>query len=496
MKKVFQTVKKATIPRSEFDLSHDKKLSMKMGDLIPILVEECVPGDEFKINTESMIRLAPMTAPVMHRMNAYIHYFFVPNRILWSNWEKFITGDWSGTVPAIEVGSAFQNGSIYDYMGLPSGITSDPAGEINALPFRAYKKIWNEYYRDQDVQLEIAFDDDDTHAIMQRCWEKDYFTSCRPWAQKGNPVEFQIESFPSYNEDSVGYSDVLPAIGGLRLDAQVGTTGREIKDTVGNNIEIQNIDASYGSIDMNEFRTAHRIQRWLERNARSGSRYVEHLLTHWGIISDDARLDRPEYIGGGRSPVVISEVLNTFGSEDANAHPQGSMSGHGLNVGNTNQAKKYCKEHGYIIGMMSVIPTSAYYQGLHKKYSRKTVYDFYNVEFARLGEQEVLNKELMATNNQETNEETFGYQARYAEYKYGQSSVHGDFRGNLDFWHMARKFDEQPLLSDPFVRVNNDDDEITRIFNVSDPDVDHLWVQLYHHISAKRPMPYFNDPTI
>lgn len=496
MSNIFQFVKGQKVPRAVFDLSRETKLSMRFGELIPVLCEEVVPGDEFNINTETMIRFAPMLAPLMHRVDAYIHYFYVRSNLVMPTFEQLITGTEALTIPTLESATPVVEGDLLDYFGIPPGIIPNTV-DINALPIRCYKQIFNDYYRDQDLQDELDVDDDTDWGIMLRAWEKDYFTSARPWAQKGNPVEFQITSYPSFLTPARGYVSGTIATGAVRTATATNADGsKDIQDFNEQDLELQNISHTLGSIDMNEFRTAHRIQRWLERNARAGSRYVEHLLAHWGVKSDDGRLHRAEYIGGGRTPVVISEVLQTTGSEDANAHPVGELAGHGLALGNTNKAHHYCKEHGYILAIMSVLPKSAYSQGIHRMWSRNSVYDFYNIEFARLGEQEILNREIYAQNDEtETgNTGVFGYQSRYAEYKYANSTVHGDFRTTLDYWTLFRKFSSLPTLNDQFIKCDEEADDLNRPFAVVGGDK--MWVQLYHNVTAKRPMPFFNDPTL
>lgn len=492
MNTIFSQNKPAKVKKSVFDLSHEKKLSIGMGKLYPCYLEEIVPGDKFTIDTQFMIRMAPMISPVMHRINAYVHYFYVPNRIIWDKWEDFITGnDDSLLTPTIDIHC--EDGSLADYMGLPNGDRL----KVSDLPFRAYMKIWNEYYRDENIQdsrdytnkgqLEITANE----TPYRRAWEKDYFTSAMPYAQKGNPVEMAAEI--TYKKEAEGFTiapEPEPSSGQMQLGpAGSSANRRQILDESGINLGIDNIEQI--TVTVEELRRATRLQRWLERNARSGSRYIEHLLAHWGVISSDARLQRPEYLGGGKTPLVISEVLNTSGS--THDFPQGNMAGHGLGLGRTNRASKYCEEHGWIIGILSVLPETAYQQGLHKRWTRQTNLDYYFPEFAQLGEQEVLNQELFYQENQVPNKETFGYQSRYAEYKYAQSTVHGAFKGNLSFWHMGRIFGTLPGLNKTFIEA----DPTTRIFADSEITEDEaMYVQLYNKVTAVRPMPFFNDPTL
>lgn len=494
----FNQVQPARVRRSAFNLSHEKKMSFDMGQLIPCFLQEVVPGDKFSIKTQSMIRFAPLAAPVMHRMNAYIHYFYVPNRILWPGWEKFITEDSLLDPPNSNLGN-IEVGTIGDYLGLPLG-DWEGTEKINLMPLMAYIKIWNEYYRDQNLQAEISIEEDDVQGWVplqgylsaqpfRRSWEKDYFTSALPSAQKAStPVQMEGSVVYDPTGTYVYTTGTTPAAASGAISAVSGA----FKDTAhpSEKLIVDNIESV--TIDVNELRRATRLQRWLERNMRAGSRYTEHLLAHWGILSDDARLQRPEYIGGGKSPVVISEVLNMAQNNTAgNEQYAGEMYGHAINVGIANEASKFCKEHGYIMGIISVMPDTAYMQGLPRHFTRLDTLDYYFPEFAQLGEQEVKMKELYFSGVSQDDEETFGYQSRYAEYKYAPSTVHGEFRNTLEYWHLARKFGSKPQLNSTFLQCVPD----TRIFAVeSEPQK--LWAQIYHDVVAVRPMPYYNDPTL
>lgn len=495
MKTIFDTIRPAKVYKTAFDLSHEKKLSMEMGKLIPVLCQEVVPGDTFKINTQSLIRFAPLVSPVMHKINAYIHYFYIPNRILWDDWKDFIVGKPVLTVPSQTLTNVTA-GSIADYLGFPVGSWTDADEDVNTMAFRAYFAIWNEFYRDQNLQSEVDIStlEDDYPVIgavepLKRAWNKDYFTSALPSAQYGSPVQMSADVY--YDQLGTKYRATggSSPTGAASFSTITGGSGLRGASVPAENTIAENIEEIL--IDVNELRRATRLQRFLERNLQAGSRYIEHLLAHWGVRSSDARLHRPEYIGGGKSPVLISEVLNNTGSDDANAHPVGSMAGHGINVGSTNQAFKYCEEHGYIMGIMSVMPDTAYFQGLPKQFSRLTYLDYYFPEFATLGEQAVPLKELYLMTDPEKNATTFGYQARYAEYKYAPSSVHGEFRDSLEHWHYSRKFGSQPALNEAFIQYDGDN----RIFAVPS-EKEHLYVQLYHNIVAKRPMPYYHDPSL
>lgn len=495
--KIFDRVGGRKPRMSAFDLSREQKLSCKMGELVPIYLEEIVPGDQFNVRSECMMRLAPMLAPVMHRVNVYMHYFFVPNRIIWNEWEDFITGGREGTsnpiYPVVPMGGSHSESRLADYLGIPT--VSGSAGNINIsqLPFRAYQLIYNDYYRDETLNTTVW--DPSVNPltgladIRNRSWEKDYFTSSLPFAQRGDSV-----SVPTTLRDP---AIVTSTDGTFNLgdNVEIGTDGSgnqtlrvDTSATPAGDRELI-IDAVEG-IDINDLRLSSALQRFLEKQARGGYRYIETILSHFGVKSSDARLQRPEYLGGGRQPIVISEVLNTTGTAEA---PQGDMTGHGISTGVTNSFNKRFEEHGYVIGIMSVLPRTNYQQGIHRHWNRFEKEDYYWPEFAHLGEQEVKNKEIYFDLADETySEGTFGYQQRYAEMKYGCSTVHGDFRDSLDFWHMGRIFSSQPSLNADFVMA----DPTNRIFAVTSGDPDHLWVQLYHNVKARRPMPYFADPRL
>lgn len=511
---IFDSIKPNKVKRNKFSLSHERKFSMNMGDLVPIMCQEIVPGDSFRVNTETLMRLAPMLAPIMHRVNVYTHYFFVPNRLVWNEWEDFITGGRLGTAQPVmpyfsqelssSFASFFEKGSLWDYMGLPPVAQNPPTVKIprvSALPFRAYQLIWSEYYRDQNLDPEPNFDfvsgvitsGIGTHLRLQRrCWEKDYFTSALPFAQRGGEALIPFSADVTYKDISdVKYADgSLPAaVFDTMNDDQLMVGGLDVYGRIENIESIEN-----GTSTINDLRRAIKIQEWLERAARGGSRYIEAILSHFGVRSSDARLQRPEYLGGGKSPVVISEVLSTVGTvEETEFAPQGTMSGHGLSIGNRNGFKRSFEEHGYVIGIMSVLPRTSYQDGVPRHFLRQDKFDFFWPEFAHLGEQEVYNKELFYDPTLSTeNDETFGYQSRYAEYKYCPSTVHGDMRDTLDFWHMGRKFDIAPSLNTSFVTS----DPTHRIFAVEDEDVHKLWVQIYNEVDALRPMPFFGEPSL
>jgi len=505
-KNLFNSIKLQRPKKNVFDLTHDVKLSADMGNLTPILTLECVPGDKFELGCESLIRFAPMIAPVMHRMDVSMHYFFVPNRILWSNWEKFITDANSGLVaPYLETNllqpqysSAWDSNlpKFADYMGIPSPIDGDQNVEINALPFAAYQCIYNEYYRDQNLVQPVDYkltDGNNTSSwplnnkwfkMRKRAWEHDYFTASLPFAQKGAAVDIPLGTIDVpwtkiAGKNSAGSPDVNATTGTYDVNGGVPSP-------LTDGLYVPEIQADVEPTTINDLRRAFRLQEWLEKNARGGTRYIENILTHFGVKSSDKRLQRPEYITGVKSPVVISEIVNTTGAVDG--LPQGNMSGHGMSVSSGRSGSYFCEEHGYIIGIMSVMPKTAYQQGIPKTYLKNDTLDYYWPSFANIGEQPVVNNEIYAFKT--NGSDTFGYVPRYSEYKFMPSRVAGDFRTTLDYWHLGRKFDTQPTLGTEFVECN----PTKRIFAVDDPEGDSLYCHVLNKIKAIRPMPKYGTP--
>jgi hypothetical protein len=500
---LFNSIQLNKPKKNVFDLTHDVKLSTNMGQLTPILTLECVPGDKFDLSCESLIRFAPMIAPVMHRMDVTMHYFFVPNRILWSNWEKFITEHNSEHVaPFLEVNeywSASQK-KFGDYMGIPPCPNGGTSTEVSALPFAAYLAIYNEYYRDQNLQAPLDYKLADggvySHSPTQfaeittlrnRAWEHDYFTASLPFAQKGAAVDIPLGALDS--DVAVTWNSLENGNTQVTYD---GTNSTTIGSTAGlNTVGTPQMIAKTGDLGIeattiNDLRRAYKLQEWLEKNARGGTRYIENILTHFGVRSSDKRLQRPEYITGVKSPVVVSEVLNTTGQDGG--LPQGNMSGHGISVTSGKSGSYYCEEHGYIIGIMSVMPKTAYQQGIPRTYLKKDSLDYFWPTFANIGEQEVQKQELYAYTA--TKEDTFGYVPRYAEYKYMPSRIAGEFRTSLNYWHLGRIFATEPNLNSDFVEC----DPTKRIFAVEDPATDVLYCHVLNKIKAVRPMPKYGTP--
>lgn len=515
MSNIFQSIASRKPKLNKFNLSHEKKMSMKMGKLYPIMCQEIIPGDKFKVSSEVLLRMAPMVSPVMHRINVYTHYFFVPNRLVWNEWEDFITGGESGDLepafPNLRIDQSrrndFHKGKLPDYMGIPllEGTITE-TNEISALPFRAYAKIYNEYFRDQNLEEKIEFgiggglvpsaEQSKLCTIRNRAWEKDYFTSALPESQRGGQATIPIANADINYRDVARIRDDDGGLPTTPADVQIQSANPSFAvfgnkgtgDPYGiDNIESIDIDA----VTINDLRKANKLQTWLEKSARGGSRYIEQIKSHFGITSSDARLQRPEYLGGGRQPVAISEVLNTTGTNEA---PQGDMAGHGISVGRGNRFSRSFEEHGFVIGVISVLPKTAYSQGIERHFKKFDKFDYYWPEFANLGEQEILNMEIFFNKNSSpnANASVWGYQQRYAEYKYNKSSIHGDFRDTLEFWQMGRKFNGLPPLNEDFIKS----DPTKRIFAVTDEETDDLYVQIYNKVDALRPMPYHSIPSL
>lgn len=515
--------------KNVFDLSHDVKLSLDMGQLIPIYVEDIVPGDKFRVRTEIMLRFAPMLAPVMHRVNVFTHFFFVPYRLLWKDWEDFITGGRTGTASpvfpraVVTQSGSVSKGTLFDYLGYPAGQPL-PANNISfsILPFLGYQLIYDQYYRDQNLESSVIehllpwssgilqysisqfSGGNNVTALRYRAWEKDYFTSALPWAQRGGQVNlpFSGQAPIDWRVESSGKK--VGVLGGVTgTDGAADLSSVSIFDATDVIPSSTHLDASVdfsnaSSVTINDLRRSIKLQEWLEKNARGGARYVEQIFSHFGVKSSDARLQRAEFLGGGKTPVMISEVLQTSGSPAPDSPltetPLATMAGHGISVGSTHEFTRFFEEHGIVMGIMSVMPKTAYQQGTPRMFTKFDKFDYYFPEFAHLGEQEIKNKELYTTNNQDYNEATFGYTPRYAEYKYRESRVCGDFRDQLNYWHLGRIFTSSPNLNSTF--VHPDPATLNRIFAVQGDNVQHLWCQVYHNIKAVRPMPKFGAPII
>lgn len=489
-----------------FDLSHTKKLSANIGELTPVLCMDLVPGDTVRLSSAQMVRFAPLVAPVMHRFDVYLHYFFVPNRIMWPNWETFITGGREGddtTVPPFfNLSAGLSPGTLGDYLGLPTHAAGTTEMQVSAFPINGYERIFAEYYRDQNLQDFEPADLNDggqlgaeryTSSPFNRAWKKDYFTSALPWTQRGPEATIPLGGVSTFDiaPDSAG-SD-FPQGSEIRVNTADKPGQIYVNATTPRTDLIGEVDPT----SINDLRRAFRLQEFLEKNARGGARYTEVVLSHFGVRSSDARLQRPEFIGGSKTPIQISEVLQTSGSPSDTEYtptPQGNMAGHGISVGGSQSFAYRAEEHGYLYAIMSVMPQPAYQQGIPKHFLRLDKLDYYWPSFANIGEQPIEDRELYWDPNGGVNNlDVFGYTPRYAEYKYMPSTVHGDFRDTLDFWHAGRVFATKPGLNSQFIQCEAS--EVERIFAVTDGS-NKLWCQVAHNIKARRPMPYFGTPTI
>lgn len=475
-----------------------------MGELVPCGLTEVLPGDSIQQATNALVRASPLLSPVMHPIQCRIHHWFVPHRLVWEDWEKFITGGPDGmdasVFPTINMpaSTGFAVGSLGDYLGLPTGVPDLP---VSALPFRAYALIYNEWYRDQDLISPLTIDltsgaDSTTNVDLQNCaWEKDYFTSSRPWEQKGPAITVPLGTTAPVSGISVA-DNLTPAAGanswGVTADSDdpafsinLSNQNSYVEFLTGSNVSGTNrpqvfADLSNASaVTVNVLREALALQRYEEARARYGSRYPEY-LQYLGIKSSDARLQRPEYLGGGQNSIQLSEVLQTAAD---GANPVGTLRGHGISSMRSNRFRRFFEEHGYVITLLSIRPKTIYATGMFRTWNRRTKEDFWQKELEHIGQQEVLVKEVYAAADGAPlgPDDTFGFQDRYDEYRRQESSIGGEFRTtDLNYWHMARIFSSDVALNDTFVECVPTE----RTFAVPSKDV--FYIMAKHNIQARR----------
>lgn len=507
--------------RSKFSLSHYVLKTCKMGYVLPVGLVEVLPGDSFRHATSVFMRLAPMLAPVMHPVTVRIHHWFIPTRLLWDDFEDFITGGPTNTdvseFPTVTAPSGgFAVGSLADHLGLPPKIDGI---EVSALPFRAYNLVYNEWYRDQDLETEKALSlesgpDTTTATNLLRCdWERDYFTTARPWPQKGpdvsvpvtGSIEGQIPVVPrearisptflmdGYSLGEKGQIIVRNSNSAGDKTLSVNVTGSENPNWQVHHLKWNDpglvaqggTSVTTGVVNVNSLREAFALQRFAEHRAMYGSRYVEY-LRYLGIKASDARLQRPEYLGGGKQTIQFSEVLQTAEGTD----PVGTLRGHGIAAMRSNRYRRFFEEHGFVLSIMLVRPKAIYMQGIPRSWLRRVREDFFQTELQHIGQQEVYTKELYgaAPDGENGDLKVFGYQNRYDEYRGHESYVCGEFRDILDYWHLARSFGNEPVLNADFISATPSE----RIFAAQQND--QLYCMINHSLQARRLMSKFGNP--
>lgn len=591
---IFNSVPITKPKRNLFNLSYSNRFSCKLGQLVPIFCKPVVPGDTFKVSSEIFIRTAPLVSPMFQEMKVYVHYFYVPNRLIMDKWEQFISPhatlqepnptelilphidmrpDFGTTRNDLLPEQLFNTGELLDFLGYNR---TDYHKKVSLLPINAYNLIYQQYYRDQNLGKASTIDDpvilnearyypvdwtdeNTSYAnltgeqltsyfkLRQKAWKKDYFTSALPFTQRGADVRIPLygNGDISSKDDTSGIQvypyiratnntitdegsvfgtfvkntephDVLkkfaldadgaasgPAVDALlRADTYLDTAHTE-PASISNiakhlTLDLEQVNAA----TINEFRRAIALQKYFETSARVGGRYKEFVLGHFGVNVPDGRLQRAEYLGGGMQVLNIGEVVQTSStiSTEQNTYPLGQMAGRGIAYGNQNKFRHTFVEHGYVLGIMSIQPDAAYYQGIQKDLQKLDRLDFYTPEFAQIGEQPIAVSELYVKGLTEAQmNETFGYTPRYAEYKFSLNEIHGEFKNTLDTWHMARKFDAKPTLSKEFIEINEYEDGLNRVFAVQGSEekpIEHFYCFVKNNVKALRPMPVYGVPSL
>lgn len=494
MNPTFQITSTDRIERSGFDLSFEHKFTADMGQLIPVCVKRCIPTDVYRLGNSGVIRFAPMLAPLLHRVDAFYTWWFVPDRIVWDQFEDFITGGDDGDeeipIPVWNPSSGkYDKNSLWDYMGFPAGV--DPTG-FYPMDFcrRGYARIWNEFFRQKDVDAEVAETNED---VLRVRWEKDYFMSALPYQQRGTAPALNVTGTTAAVWTSATIANPSGSIQNLNASYTVSgenKMGNSNATALANflgafNANTVNLGSSIG-FTANDLRQTMQLQRFLEISARVGSRYIELLKGIFKAGPRDDRLQRPEFIGGSRAPVVFSEVLQT--GETGATSPQGNMAGHGISVAGEGAGDYRVEEFGTLFCLFYVRPAPAYQQGVPREWYAETRYDFPFPQFAHLAEQPVYRGELYASGVEAENKTLFGYQAQYNAFRASFDKVSGEFRDTLDFWHLGIQFGSAPTLSSAFLECSPRKD----VFAV--PSEPGLLCNVGCLIKSVRPLPVLGDP--
>ena len=523
MKHTFSQVPKADIPRSAFDRTFAHKTTFDAGYLIPIYVDEALPGDTFKMRMSAFCRLATPLHPIMDNMFINTHFFAVPYRLVWDNWQKFNgeqrnPGDSTDfLIPTMtSPAGGYAANSIYDYMGLPVSGQVLPGNTIthDSLLLRAYNLIWNEWFRDQNLQDSVVVDVDDgpddpaDYVLLRRGKRHDYFTSCLPWPQKGPAVDLPLGTtapvigLGKLNQTFNAGAQNVYVTGGTGAEAWPINTSQLIDGSAANtSLYVQQDPDNPGfpgiyadltaatAATINQLRQAFQVQRLYERDARGGTRYTEIILAHFGVQSDDARLQRPEYLGGGQSYFNIHPVVQ---NSETGTTPQGNLAAFGTASMHNHGFTKSFTEHCLLIGLVSLRADLTYQQGMRRMWNRQTRFDFYWPAFSHIGEQAVLSKEIYADGSVD-DDDVFGYQERSAEYRYFPSLITGEYRSSfaqsLDVWHLSQDFGSRPVLNSTFIQ---EDPPVDRVIAV--PDEPHVLFDGYFQLHCARPMPVYSVP--